>query len=120
MRQLRNRCHGFDVPVGHIATTVRKGTGWAKVELGEELELWVCHKDRYGRCRPPFVYELVGTGRILGHWVGKLKDIPRPLLEIEHNMAARDYNTLKYQLKQAYGSITDDDIVTVLIYLRTS
>jgi len=120
MRQLKNLRHGFDVPVGHIATTVRKGTKWTEVELGEELELWVCQKGHYGRCRPHFGCKLVGMGQILGHWVGKLKDIPRPLLEIEHNMAARDYNTLKHQLKQAYGSITDDDVVTVLIYLRTS
>lgn len=120
MRQLRNLRHGFDVPVGHIGVTVRKGTKWAEVEIGEELELWICQREHYGRCRPHLGCKLVGTGQVLGYWIGKLKDIPRGLLAIEHNMAARDYNTLMAQLKQAYGKITDEDIITALIYLRTS
>ena len=119
MYQLKNVRHNFDVNVGDVGVTVRKGVKWSKTKHGDKLELWVCNQSHYGMCNESLGCHKVGEGMVLGYWVGPYGKLPPALLSIEHNITLRDKQQLTAILKKVYGSIKNDDIVTALIYLRT-
>lgn len=117
MKQLKNIAHTFDVELGGVGVTVRKGTKWYDMPLNTELELRVCPKGHDGECNS--LCEKAGEARIIGRWKGSLMNLPHALLSIEHNRDARDMEALKQMLKTGYGSINKHDPVTALIYERT-
>ena len=118
MLYLKNVNHTFDLLVGDVGCTIRKGSKWAKVPIGETLELMNCNQPHQGTCGEDCKRE--GTGKAIGSWLGKFQELPRNLLQIEHNIAARDIVTLKEMLEVGYGSIAEDDIIIALVYQRTS
>ena len=118
MERLMNIKHGFDLKVGDVGVTVRKGDKWSRYSAGTELELWNCARGHKESCEEAGCRR-EGTGRILGSWVGEFGNLPPNLLSIEHNNMARDANTLKEMMVAGDGSIGDRDIVTALIYGRT-
>ena len=118
MKRLMNIRHSFDLEVGDVGVTIRKGEKWSKVAVGTELELWNCvkgHKESCGEvgCK------CEGKGKIVGSWVGELGKLPSSLLAIEHNKTAQNKETLKAMLLVGYGQVSDYDIITALIYERT-
>jgi hypothetical protein len=117
MQVLRNIDHAFDVELGDVGCTVRKGTKWAEVPSGELLELMNCPTAHPDECHAGCYYE--GLGEKIGHWVGPLKGLPKSLVAIEHNVKARNIVMLREMLETAYGELNDDDIYTALLYIRT-
>jgi hypothetical protein len=82
----------------------------------------MCEVPHVGTCDPTdlgCVYK--GTASLLGYWHGKLKNLPKSLLRLEHEVASRTMDGLRKSLVRAYGDdITDETLVTALLYLRTS
>jgi hypothetical protein len=114
---MRNINHTFDVEKGDIGVTIRKGGKWyEKLGIGTEFELRVCPGPHDGVCNS--LCKKVGTGETRGLWKGRLLNLPPSLLSIEHNTQARNIEVLKEMLEIGYGSISDQDIVTAVIYLR--
>ena len=118
--QLKNIKHGFDVNRGDVGVTVRKGTKWSGYREGTMLDLWECEEGHPGDCATYGKCLYRGSAKILGSWVGRLVELPPSLLAMEHNIEARDMSVLKMMLILGYGQISDDDIVTALIYERVS
>lgn len=110
--QLRNLDHGFDLKVGDVGVTIRKGYKWA-LNQGTEFDLVEQHSDE----KPD---EVVGTGVAIGNWLGRFKNVPNNLLKIEHNEWAQDKDTCFDMMKAGYGDFTEDSEVTALIYERLS
>lgn len=121
--QLKNVQHDFETPVGETGVTIRKGFKWALVPASTQLELWRCERPHTGICpiadgdySGPCAQQ--GTGRVVGHWVGQLKDLPARIIEQEHEEKSRAYSGLLFSLKRAYGQVSDGDYVTALFYVR--
>jgi len=118
-KALKNIGHTFDVEKNEIGVTIRKGTKWAEQSaVGESIELWNCEKNHVGLCEE-MGCEYCGSGVIVGWHVCHLKYLPVSLLKLEHNKEARNMKVLKEMLETGYGSISDSNTVTALIYLRT-
>jgi len=117
--QLQNVRHSFDLAENEIGVTIRKGTKWAEVTIGQTFDLWVCQEGHAGLCREHGC-EYQGTGVKIGWWTGPLNKLPFGLIELEHNRMARDPQVLMRLMTQAYPGFRAKDIVTALIYLRTS
>lgn len=117
-RQLQNITHSFDVEIGDVATTVRKGSKWNNVSIGSEFELRVCPSGHDGKCNS--LCRKVGFGIKIGAWRGELAKLPGNLLSILGNKHLRDFDKLIIALKRGYGRIKMDDVVTVMIYLRVA
>lgn len=127
MTQLKNVGHDFETRPGETGVTVRKGFKWAAVENGTALELWRCDRPHQGDCpeldqRDPSDVKVFcaqqGTGRVVGHWVGQLKDLPARIIELEHEAKSRLYSGLVGSLARAYGKLSDRHYVTALFYAR--
>jgi hypothetical protein len=130
--QLKNVQHDFETPVGETGVTVRRGFKWASVATSTQLELWRCEVPHHGDCPvnsdAPEEGEdrnkncaKQGTGRVVGHWVGQLKDLPARIIEQEHEEKSRTYSGLMFSLRRAYGpQLSDNDYVTALFYIRQS
>ena len=116
MKDLKNINHTFDVAVGDVGCTIRKGDKWSKEPVGEGIMLWNCSKGHDGKCLAGCKCE--GTGVIVGSWTGKFGELPPSLVAIEHNRDARDMEVLREMMKAGYGEINDSDLVTALIYYR--
>ena len=117
MTTLKNVNHKFDVGLGDVGCTIRKGIHWASTPIGEHLCLSNCSTPHSDRCHAGCYFE--GFGQIIGRWVGRLDKLPPTLLSIEHNHRARDMKVLKDMLRDGYGSIDDSNVVTAVIYIRT-
>jgi rubredoxin len=117
MKDLKNIDHTFDVEVGDVGCTIRKGTKWSEVPPDEHLTLWNCPHPHSGDC-DPFECKHEGSGNVVGFWLGEFGKLPPSLVAIEHNKSARDMDVLREMMKVGYGKINDDDIVTALIYER--
>lgn len=116
---LQNIDHGFDVERGEIGVTIRKGTKWAHVPRDAELVLFNCGEAHSGECTPA-TCRYCGEGVKRGHWVGKMKHLPKSLLALEHNTEARDLEVLNRMMRTAYGDdFGPETVVTALIYERT-
>lgn len=126
IHELRNFQHGFDTPVGQLATTCRLGTKWSKVPPGDTLFLFRCDTPQppepFGMVRPlPEGVQDCGCGEVVGHWVGAFRKIPDALLAIEHEASCRDRDVLAATMEKAYGGLFGpDETVTMLLYLRLS
>lgn len=120
MYQLKTVQHDFEVEVGRIGVTVRKGFKWAVVPNGTRIELWRCEVPHDGEC-PQIACSPQGEGMIDHRflWVGRLRDLPARLIEYEHEERSRSYSVLLDSLARAYGTVSEDDWVTVMGYLRT-
>ena len=118
MIALKNVNHTFDVEVGDVGCTIRKGPKWSEVPIGEPLCLMYCLRPHQGACDESCEHR--GGGRVVGSWLGKLKDLPSTLLKMEHNRQARNKEVLISMLRAGYGRISDDDIITALVYFRAS
>lgn len=116
MRVLKNIDHTFDVVDGDVGCTIRKGTKWTEMSVGEMFELSNCSKAHIGDCSSDCSNE--GLGICIGYWYGELKNLPPALLSIEHNKSARNIYTLKKMLRAGYGEINGSDVFTALIYKR--
>jgi len=137
--QLKNVQHDFETPVGEVGVTVRRGFKWAMVATSTQLELWRCERPHAGDCPeimpvlqvhtdlqpvaediPGAVFcSKQGTGRVVGHWVGQLKDLPARIIEQEHEAESRTYSGLMHSLRRAYGpQLSDVHYVTALFYMR--
>jgi hypothetical protein len=118
MAHLKNIDHTFDVALGDVGCTIRKGRKWSDAPVGEELILMNCHQGHSGECGDECKCE--GHGRVIGSWVGQLKDLPPNLLKIEHNNKAKDLTELMKMMYVGYGTISETDIITALLYERTA
>lgn len=118
MKQLKNIDHSFDVSLGDVGCTVRKGSKWYDwANVGHEMELRVCPKGHDGECNS--LCHNAGVGKVIGWWKGELCALPPALLAMEHSIKARDKEVLRSMLEAGYGGICDADTVTALIYIRT-
>lgn len=117
MKRLMNIRHTFDLEVGNVGVTIRKGEKWSKIPIGTLLELMNCTQGHKNTCEENGC-SCEGYGKVLGHWVGEFQKLPLNLLSIEHNNKAKDMTILKEMMKIGYGSIEDTDIITALIYER--
>lgn len=117
--ELRNVKHGFDLVVGQVGVTVRKGEKYSKLPIGTIFELFECQSPHTGSCKDVGC-KACGTGIMLGYWVGAWKDIPQGLLSLEHNIEARSKAVCERMLKEGYGSLEPDDTVTAVLYLRNT
>ena len=124
MKRLMNIQHSFDLKVGDVGCTIRRGSKWSKVPVGTELELWNCPKAHPGECTEQplpglqVACKCEGKGKILGSWMGKFIRLPDNLLSIEHNNQCKDFDALTDMMVRAYPDIKLGDIVTALIYER--
>lgn len=120
MKELRNINHSFDLRVFGIGVTIRVGQKWAlEVGQGEDFSLYVCPDPHSEPC-PDHGCKFCGVGTKLGHWVGRLGELPRELLTL-HNESARDMDVLLAMLREGYGpDVSSTTIVTALIYERLS
>ena len=116
LMQLKNINHTFDVGVGDVGVTIRKGSKWYDVRECDEFELRICPKAHDGVCNS--LCKLVGLGKKIGNWKGTLKELPNALLKIEHNKKCRNREVLRQMLEVAYKDVGNDTIVTALIYIR--
>jgi hypothetical protein len=112
---LKNVEHEFDVEIGAIGVTLRKGFKWANVERGTLIDLYFQHSAEKGLSD-----EFRGTARVVGHWVGQLKDLPARVIEMEHEASSRLYGGLLESLRRGYGSVTESDYFTALFYQRVT
>lgn len=119
---LKNIQHDFEVEIGDVGVTVRKGSKWAdSVDMGlTDVELINCGEPHTGDCTQEKGCVYCGTAQLLGYWYGSLENIPKGLLALEHEKASRTYEGLLYSLKRAYGEFDEKDFFTALIYLRIS
>ncbi len=115
---LKNIDHSFDIAVGDVGCTIRKGDHWSTIPVGTDLLLMNCSVGHRGPCAADCINE--GTGRILGHWKGEFGKLPPALLGIEHNVSARNFDVLREMMRVGYGDIADGDIITALVYVRNS
>ena len=125
MKQLKNVKHDFDVEVGSVGVTLRKGFKWATAPRGEELELWECSIAHEGDCPARIggreTCTLQGVGTVEGRWVGTLKSLPAKVIELEHEPSSRVYSGLLASLRRAYGPLMPEgEYFTALFYRRTS
>lgn len=112
--KLVNLKHDFEVGVGDIGVTLRRGVKWAGRPVGTKLQL-VRHEDPEGK-----VEQEQGEGVIVGHWVGHLRDLPAVIIEKEHEATSRLYTGLLNSLRRAYGTISESEYFTALFYKRTA
>lgn len=117
---LQNINHSFDIPMGDVGVTIRKGDKWDKVPVGTSLMLWRCTHAHPGViCHDDIGCRFCGSGTTLGSWYGEMVNLPASLLSMEHNVEARDYNILMGMMQDAYGQDFDENTdVTALIYKR--
>ena len=128
MFELKNVQHGFDLEVGDIGVTVRKGVLWAKrARLRDFVQLWECPEPHGESCAvlrgTGKQCVLHGAGQMLGCWIGLLDALPPQLLALEHEIESRTMMGLMSSLERAYGKATVDDDKqewTALIYVRTA
>lgn len=98
--------------IGEIGTTTRKGTKWECVQEGEIIDICFC---------PDGTHTIIGTGEVSGpRWKGMLKDIPIDLVEKEHDIYSRTYQSLLDEMKKAYSDFDENSIVFVFTYKRIS
>lgn len=119
---LVNVRHGFDLSLGEVGVTIRKGEKWSMVPVGTRLNLILCTAENARMCdhSPSAVCSTQGEGLTLGFWVGRYAELPLGLLAIEHNVGARDKETLDALMQQAYGYMDENTKITALLYLRTA
>jgi len=116
--QLKNITHSFDVNVGEVGFTVRKGRKWFETsKVGDILDLWNCQMAHLGKCTDKHC-SFCGQAEVVYITLENFKYLTPELLMFEHNKDARDYDILKKQLIRAYGKFDDNDIVTLLFYKR--
>jgi hypothetical protein len=117
---LQNINHSFDVKMGDVGVTIRKGDKWSKVPVGTTLELWRCTQAHAGiPCHTDMGCQFCGEGITLGSWYGQMGVLPDALLAMEHNVDARNYSVLMGMMQDAYGEDFDETAdVTALIYQR--
>lgn len=116
MEQLKNINHSFDVKLGDVGVTIRKGTKWYDKGLGTKMELRVCPKGHDGICNS--LCTNAGMGEIIGRWKGAFANVPDALMSIEHNIECRNKDKCREMMERGYGSLSPHDTVTALIYLR--
>ncbi len=85
--------------------TVRKGLKWSDVKPGETVNLAETGKD-------PF-----GTAKIKSIFVGTMLNIPNELLRREHDPKCRNFSGLFSVMKETYGNIAKNEVVTVLEFV---
>lgn len=112
---LKNVEHEFDVAVGQIGVTVRRGFKWAQVPRGTTVELYYQHSPEKGLSD-----EFRGTAEVVGHWVGQLHNIPARVIEMEHEASSRLYSGLVESLKRGYGPFEENEYFTALFYRRVT
>ena len=113
IKELKNLDHSFDISVGDIGVTIRLGNKWS-LNPGEVFHL----VEQYSNERKD---EYVGQGKSIGFWYGKFSELPEKLLQIEHNIEARNKEILYNMMKAGYGDQFDiDSHITALIYERVS
>ncbi len=110
---LYNVEHDFDVEVGEVGVTLRRGDKWFKVPAGTQLLL--IRRDGSGDSAQEGVQ---GTGEVVGHWYGRLMDLPARVIEKEHEPSSRLYTGLLASLRRAYGEIAEQEMFTALVYRR--
>lgn len=114
--------HELEAPVGTSAVTVRLGPKWAD-SLAQDIELCVCRtlclqvEGLTADMRT--VHTIEGHGVVEHIWTGKFLDIPARLIQIEHEIASRQYDGLYLSMKRAYGEqFHASSDVTVVTYRR--
>lgn len=112
---LKNIDHSFDVPIGDVGVTIRKGEKWRNIEIGTNLTLMNCKRAHKGTCLKTCRHE--GYGEVIGVYKFEARSIPNSLIKIEHNKEARDKEVLIKMLERAYGKIKPMDILTAVIYV---
>lgn len=106
--------HSFELEVGSIVVTVRRGIKWANSQKGDELELCVCEGQ-------PIQHNVVGKGIVQSAEIYRFCDLPWKVFYTEHEIAAKTYGGLLNSMKRAYGyDFNEKEIVTALFYKRIS
>lgn len=110
MKKIENLNHTFDLEVGEIGVTIRKGIKWyLHSNLSDRVEL----VENFNGVR-----KTVGLGKIIGYWIGEYHNIPEPLVRMEHNKKARSRKVLHKMMVKAYGKIENTDYVIAVLYIR--
>jgi len=105
LMQLKNIAHTFDVNVGEVGFTVRKGRKWYETcKLGDNINLWNCQRAHQGACIDEHC-AFCGTAEVVYVSVERFKNLSPELLMFQHNKNCRTYDALKQQLIKAYKKI---------------
>jgi len=119
--------HQLDLATGEVGATVRRGRKWHRLledfRRGEGLgvvharmpiSLCVCSTDGEQ-------HNIVGQGLVQDAYLTQFRNIPARMIRNEHENASRSYDGLLASMRRGYGdNFSEDELITVLVYLRTA
>jgi len=111
----------FDVDVGGIGVTVRRGSKWAQlIRRTLNLDLCVCSYEGGPATGVP-KHTNAGTGIVIETHLLPFKNVPARLVALEHEKSSQNYFGLLTSMRRAYGAdFAEREDVTIFAYRRLS